>query len=620
MRQSKMLLPTLRETPSEAEAASHALMLRAGYIRQLAAGVYTYLPLGRRVLRKAEELIRQEMDRTGAQEMFMPALQPVELLQQSGRYAVYGPELMRLLDRHEREFALGPTHEEVITALVGGEINSYRKLPLTLYQIQTKFRDERRPRFGLLRGREFLMKDAYSFDADWAGVDVSYQKMLQAYHRIFSRIGLRYRAVEADPGAIGGEGGTHEFIALADIGEDTIATCECCGYAANLEKAEGRMAEQETSRIESEAQTQTQAQAQFQSQSQSESQSESQSQSKSSTKAADHSKAPSKLHTPDVRTIAELTAFLNLPATSILKTVLFTAGGKPVAVVVRGDHEINEIKVLERMRQEGFAEADDAITLADPDTVLRVTGALPGFAGPVGIAAPLLVDREAATLSFAFTGAGEEHFHLLDVVPGRDFPLSLVGDFRNVAEGDGCPRCAEGRLTMSKGIEIGHVFKLGTKYSEKLGAACLDASGKEQLFLMGCYGIGVSRVLAASAEQFHDEQGLAWPIALAPFHVHLIPISPKDAEQQQLTEQLYERFAALGVEVLLDDRDERPGVKFKDADLIGIPVRIIVGREAGNGIVEYAERSSISQKETLPVAEAVERVVAMLELMRIESN
>ncbi|SDS48125.1 prolyl-tRNA synthetase [Paenibacillaceae bacterium GAS479] len=596
MRQSKLLLPTLRETPSEAEATSHALMLRAGYIRQLAAGVYTYLPLGRRVLRKAEELIRQEMDRAGAQEMLMPALQPVELLQQSGRYAVYGPELMRLRDRHEREFALGPTHEEVITALVGGEINSYRKLPLTLYQIQTKFRDERRPRFGLLRGREFLMKDAYSFDVDWAGVDASYQKMLQAYHRIFSLIGLRYRAVEADPGAIGGEGGTHEFIALADIGEDTIATCESCGYAANLEKAEGRMAEQESSRFES------------------------QSQSQSSTKAGSHPKAPSKLHTPDVRTIAELTAFLNLPATSILKTVLFTAGGKPVAVVVRGDHDINEIKVMERLRQEGLIEADDVLTLADPDTVLRVTGALPGFAGPVAIAAPLLVDREAATLSFAVTGAGEEHFHLQDVVPGRDFPLSLVGDFRNAAEGDGCPRCAEGSLTMSKGIEMGHVFKLGTKYSEKLGAACLDASGKEQLFLMGCYGIGVSRVLAAAAEQFHDEQGLAWPVTLAPFHVHLIPISPRDAEQQQLTEQLYERLTALGVEVLLDDRDERPGVKFKDADLIGIPVRIVVGREAGSGIVEYVERSSISQKETLPVAEAVERVVAMLELMRIESN
>ncbi|MGN7454075.1 proline--tRNA ligase [Paenibacillus pasadenensis] len=610
MRQSRMLLPTLREAPGDAEASSHALMQRAGMIRQLAAGVYSYLPLGRRVLGKIERIIREEMDRAGAQETLLPALQPAELWRQSGRYDVYGPELMRLCDRHDREFALGPTHEEVVTALVGAEVSSYRKLPLALYQIQTKFRDERRPRYGLLRGREFLMKDAYSFDADREGLDRAYGAMLAAYHRIFSRLGLRYRAVEADAGAIGGDGGTHEFMALADIGEDTIVSCSRCEYAANLEKAEARpaaptAASSLTKGLPAAAAAPSHG-------------------AEPSTPAADDfsatdppsaaaapiaaAAAPERAATPDARTIAEVSAYLDVPPAGILKTLLFVVGGTPVAVVVRGDHEINELKVLQRLREDGLAREEDALELADAETVLRATGAKPGFAGPVGLDVPLLVDRDVAALASAVAGAGEEGFHLLGVVPGRDFPLERTGSFRNAAEGDGCPRCEEGRLTLSRGIELGHVFKLGTKYSEKLGALYLDKAGKERPIVMGCYGIGVSRALAAAAEQSQDGHGLVWPDALAPFHVHVMAVSAKDEAQQALAERLYDQLSAAGVETLLDDRDERPGVKFKDADLIGIPVRLVVGRDAVNGAVEYVERSGLG-KEAVSAEEAVRRVL-----------
>lgn len=614
MRQSNLLLPTLREAPGEAEAVSHALLQRAGYIRQLASGIYTYLPLGRKMLRKAEEIIREEMERAGAQELFMPALQPAELMQQSGRYSVYGPELFRLRDRHDREFVLGPTHEEVITALAGGEIDSYRKLPLTLYQIQTKFRDERRPRFGLLRGREFLMKDAYSFDIDEPGLNASYEAMLTAYHRIFLRLGLRYRAVEADPGAIGGEGGTHEFMALADSGEDIIACCTSCDYAANLEKAEGKsLVPSATTGSDSKLHTLdalTDSGAAILSQEGGE---------PLVSPNSSPGSAPRKLHTPGIRTIAELTDFLGISAASILKTVLFTAGGRAVAVVVRGDHEINELKVLQRLIREGLAGEEDMLELASPELILQVTGAPPGFAGPIGIAGTLLVDRDAAAVQAAVTGAGEEHYHLEHVVPGRDFPVAATGDFRNAAEGDRCPRCSDGRLVMSKGIELGHVFKLGTKYSVKLGASCLDADGKEKPMLMGCYGIGVSRLLAAAAEQHHDESGLVWPAALAPYHVHLIPVLYKDDSQRQLAEQLYSSLSALGAEVLLDDRDERPGVKFKDAELIGIPIRIVVGRDAAEGRVELTERSGCV-KETLSAEEAAVRVGQLLERLRLQAE
>ncbi len=567
MRQNTLLAPTLREAPTDSEAISHQLLLRAGFIRQLAAGIYTYLPLGWRVLRKLENIVRQEMDAAGAQELLMPAMQPAELWQESGRYNVYGPELIRLSDRHDRAFALGPTHEEVITALVRDEIQSYRKLPVTLYQIQTKFRDERRPRFGLLRGREFLMKDAYSFDASWEGLDRAYWRMYEAYGRIFSRCGMNVRPVEADAGAIGGEGSTHEFMALADIGEDTIASCTHCDYASNLEKAEAGDRGAQRSTDESAGIPQ-----------------------------------PDKIHTPNIRTINELVAALHINASELIKTIVALVDGKPVAILVRGDHDVNEIKVRHYL---GGAESFE---MADADTIQRLTGAPVGFLGPTNLTIPLLVDAAVARMSSGVAGANEQDYHLRNVRPGRDFPLAQVADFRNVAEHDPCPRCAEGTLVFNRGIEVGHVFKLGTKYSEKLGAAFLNAEGKQQAAIMGCYGIGVSRMLSAVAEQNHDENGLVWPLAIAPFHVHVIPVSTKDETQMQAAEQIYRTLTERGVEVLFDDRDERPGVKFKDADLFGIPMQIVVGKHAGEGVVEFKLRNEML-KNTITIDEATQRIM-----------
>ncbi len=545
MRQSNLFAPTLREVPSEAEVISHQLMLRAGYIRQLAAGIYTYLPLGWRVLRKVEQIVREEMDHVGAQELRMPALQPAELWKESGRYAEYGPELIRLHDRHGREFTLGPTHEEVITCLVRNEISSYRKLPVTLYQIQTKFRDERRPRFGLLRGREFIMKDAYSFNADSASLDQSYWSMHEAYTNIFNRCGLNYRAVEADAGVMGGEGDTHEFMALANIGEDTIATCTCCSYAANLEKAEsGRRNTSSTDSAVNELE---------------------------------------KFHTPNTRTIDQLMLSLQIEAHHIFKTLIYLVDGNAVAVLIRGDHEVNEVKLKHYLHAQ-------QVELADSATAEQVTGAPTGFAGPIGLAIPILVDHVVVDMPHGITGANEQDFHFRYVRPGSDFPLEHIGDFRNVAEGDPCPRCNEGVLDFHRGIEVGHVFKLGTKYSEKLGAVYLDPTGKEQVMVMGCYGIGVSRILSALVEQNHDEHGLIWPLSIAPFHVHVIPVSVKDTQQMEIAEKIYHDLLNKGVDVLFDDRDERPGVKFKDSDLMGIPIRIVIGKHATEGNIEFKER------------------------------
>ncbi|MDK8181901.1 proline--tRNA ligase [Paenibacillus sp. UMB4589-SE434] len=578
MRQSQLLSPTLREAPADAEAVSHQLLLRAGYIRQTAAGVYSYLPLGRRMLRKLEHIVREEMDIAGAQEVLLPAIQPAELWQRSGRYALYGPELIRFHDRHEREFALGPTHEEVITTLVGGEVNSYRRLPLTMYQIQTKFRDERRPRFGLLRGREFLMKDAYSFDTDWEGLDRSYWNMYEAYHQIFTRMGLQFRAVEADPGSIGGEGGTHEFMALAAIGEDTIVSCSSCAYAANLEKAQSIAAH--SSRNEN----------------------------KCEMTADGESITPypvmTKLHTPNIRTIGQLKQALGKASQQMIKTLIYVADGQAVAVVVRGDHEVNEIKVKNTL---GVAE----LQLADAETTSRVTGAPVGFAGPRGLSIPILVDEAVAGVKDALMGANEVDYHYDHVVPGRDFTLERIGDYRNAVEGDCCPRC-ESELQFSKGIEVGHIFKLGTKYSETLAATFLDTAGKEQNMVMGCYGIGISRLLSAAIEQHHDEHGIIWPLAIAPYQVHLVPVSVKDAEQTKVAEHLYEWLRRHHVEVLLDDRDERLGVKLKDADLMGIPLRIVIGKDAANGLVELKERSS-GEKQIMTVEKACLHIQAVLE-------
>ncbi|MHA6528997.1 proline--tRNA ligase [Paenibacillus sp. BAC0078] len=566
MRQSKLLGSTLREAPAEAETINHQLLLRAGYIRQLAAGIYTYLPLGRRVLRKIENIVREEMDAAGAQEMLMPSMQPAELWKESERYDVYGKELMKLEDRHAREFVLGPTHEEVVTTLVRGDISSYRKLPVTVYQIQTKFRDERRPRSGLLRGREFLMKDAYSFDTGWEGLDENYVRMYKAYQRIFERCGLAYRAVQADAGAIGGEGETHEFMALSGIGEDTIAVCSACDYAANLEQAEVRAGEG-VARMD-----------------------------------FGNQPAAEKFHTPGIRTIDQLEQELQIPPEQVIKTLIYEGGGRTFAVLVRGDHEVNEIKVRNYI---GARE----IALADFHSVQAAAGVESGFVGPVGLFLTLLVDAAVAAMTEGIAGAGERDYHLRNVVPGRDFSLEYVGDFRTASEGETCPHCGEGDLHFEQGIEIGHVFKLGTKYSEKLGAAFLDSSGASKPMIMGCYGIGISRMLAAVAEQHHDEQGIIWPMALAPYRVHILLMSVKNEAQAAAAEALYEQLTRLGIETLLDDRDERAGVKFKDSLLIGIPVTLVVGKDAAEQKVEYLDRK-LNTKEVIDIAEAVSRVTA----------
>lgn len=567
MRQSQIAVPTWREAPADAESVGHRYLLRGGMIRQLAAGVYTYLPLGFRVLSKISVVIRRELNHAGVQEMLMPALQPAELLKTSGRYEIYGHELFRLKDRHYREFALGPTHEEVITSLVKQEISSYRQLPVAFFQIQTKFRDEPRPRSGLLRGREFLMMDAYSFHIDYGSLDAFYEVMHAAYERILGRCGLEFRGVEADAGAIGGEGGSHEFIAFSGIGEDTVAVCGSCGYAANLEKAEVCL---RLTRNGNEP-----------------------------AGVHEENAVPERFHTPDLRTIEELSAACREPASSFIKTILFNADGAAVAVLVRGDREVNEIKVKHAL---GAQE----LRLAESGEITDWTGASSGFSGPVGLTLPLLVDQEVALMSEGIVGANETDYHLRGVRPGRDFSLERTGDYRNTAEGDACPRC-NSELSMQRGIEVGHIFKLGDKYTAAFNARVLQADGQSLTPVAGCYGIGVSRLMAAVAEQCHDEYGLIWPEEIAPFQVHLIPVSAKDALQMQTAEKLYQDLIGLGVEVLLDDREERPGVKFNDSDLIGIPWRIIVGKRAGEGYVEV-KRRGMQETNMVSLEEAVKRV------------
>jgi len=566
MRQKQMLLSTLREAPAEAEAVSYQLLLRGGYIRQTAAGVYSFLPLGRRVLRNLERIIRQEMDAAGFDELLMPAMQPSELWEQSGRYAEYGPELIRLKDRHQRGFVLGPTHEEVITSLVAAEAGSYRQLPLRLYQIQTKFRDERRPRYGLLRGREFLMKDAYSFDADWQGLDENYRAMVQAYHRIFERCGLRFRAVEAEAGSIGGEGETLEFMALADIGEDTVVTCPSCDYAANLEKAVFLQAESEVC-------------------------------------LRDAFPEPEEVYTPEIRTIEELCAFLGEGPQALLKTMLYLVDGRPVAVVVRGDHEVNEFKLKHEL-------GASRVELADLESVERLTGAPHGFAGPAGLDIPIMMDADAAALQEGIAGANRKDYHVRHLVLGRDYKAERIGDFRNAVSGDRCCGCGQ-ELDFRRGIEVGHVFKLGTKYSRSLGATFMNKDGREEFMIMGCYGIGVSRLMSAVAEQHGGASAIVWPLSLAPFQVHVIPVSSKDAAQTELAAALYDRLRSSGIDVLLDDRDERPGVKFKDADLIGAPLRIVVGKAAAEGRIEWQNRWSGDEKELVSMDEAVRQIIGI---------
>ncbi|MDQ0217042.1 proline--tRNA ligase [Peribacillus cavernae] len=546
MKQSMTLIPTLREVPADAEVKSHQLLLRAGFIRQNSSGVYSFLPLGKKVLQKVEAIVREEMDEAGAVELLMPALQQAELWQESERWYSYGPELMRLKDRNEREFAMGPTHEEVITSLIRDEIKSYKRLPLTLYQIQTKFRDELRPRFGLLRGREFIMKDAYSFHANQESLDEAYQKLFIAYSNIFRRCGLNFRAVIADSGAMGGKD-THEFMVLSDVGEDTIAYSDASDYAANIEMAPVITNYEKPQTAEKELE---------------------------------------KIETIGKKSIEDVSVYLNVEAKDCIKSLLFKVNDKHVLVLVRGDHEVNDIKL------KNFFSAS-VVELAEPEETKQILGCSIGSLGPIAVSGnvEIIADHAVAAIVNGVCGANEEDYHYINVNPSRDFKEVKFTDLRFILEGDPSPD-GNGTIQFAKGIEVGHVFKLGTRYSEAMDASILDENGRKQPMIMGCYGIGVSRTLAAVAEQFNDENGLAWPVNLAPYQVHVIPVNMKDQAQSGLAEELYASFRKQGYEVLMDDRQERPGVKFTDSDLIGIPVRITVGKKAADGIVEVKLRKT----------------------------
>ena len=569
MRQRTYLTPTLREVPADAEIKSHQLMLRAGFIRQTASGIYSYLPLGTKVLRKVEAIIRDEMNASGAQEVLLPAIQPAELWQESGRLGDYGPELMRLKDRHGRDFVLGATHEEVITTLVRDDIQTYKKLPVNLYQIQTKYRDERRPRFGVLRSREFIMKDAYSFDTSIEGLDASYQAMYQAYQNIFSRCELDFRAVEADSGAIGGTD-THEFMVLSEIGEDTIAYSDSSDFAANVEIAPVRV----------EYNKSTEAPLEL-----------------------------TEIDTPNMKTINELTTLLSVEASQVIKSILFMVDGQPVLVLVRGDHEVNEIKV-------GNVFNKAVVEIASAEQVLEILACETGFIGPISVPEKVTViaDKAVETIVNGVCGANAKDKHFQSVNPGRDFQVSRYEDLRLIQEGDPSPD-GVGTIKFAKGIEVGHVFKLGTKYSDALGAKYLDENGKSQTMIMGCYGIGVTRTIAAIVEQNSDENGIVWPVSVAPFDLHLVTLNIKDEAQKQLGEELYRSLSNERFEVLYDDRPERAGVKFKDSDLIGLPIRIAVGKKASEGIVEVKVRKTGEMSE-VHVSELVEKLKEMLSELR----
>jgi len=572
MRWSQNFIHTLRQDPSDAEVVSHRLMTRAGLISKVAAGIYNYLPLGWRSLFKLEVIVREEMERAGSAELVMPAIQPAELWQESGRWFEYGPELLRLTDRHERDFCVGPTHEEVITDIVRRAITSYRQLPVNLYQIQTKFRDEIRPRFGLMRGREFIMKDAYSFHADADDLDKAYRAMEAGYCRIFERCGLGYTKVEADSGNIGGSE-SHEFMVLAETGEDAILSCSSCGYGANIEKAAtGPVAEAPEWPRDKPAQ-------------------------------------PEAVHTPDQRSIEEVAAFLEIDPAHLIKTLIFETDEDFVAVLIRGDQEVNEVKLRNLL---GCTH----LQLATETKIEEVTGGPQGFSGPVGLdAIRMIADPTVMALAVAATGANTVDTHLVGVVPGRDFEPTAVADVKLAAAGDPCPNCGE-TMIERRGIEVGHIFKLGTKYSTKMDCRFQDAEGKEEPMIMGCYGLGVGRTVAAAVEQNHDDNGIIWPLPLAPYEVVLVVLNADKPEIVEAAEGLYNELRSAGIDVLFDDRPERPGVKFNDMDLIGFPVRVVVGKRGlENGEIELSLRRE-GEKRLTPISEMVEAVQAMLEDLR----
>lgn len=554
MRVSKMFAPTLREVPAEAEVVSHQLLLRAGFMRKSTNGMYSYLPLAWRVLKKIENIVREEMDNAGAQEIMMPIMQPAEIWQESGRWGAYGAEMIRLKDRHNREYCLGPTHEEMVTTLIKGDVRSYRQLPMNVYQIQDKFRDERRPRFGLMRSRDFIMKDAYSFDRDEAGLDVSYKSMYDAYTNVFNRCGLTFRPVEADSGAIGGSG-SHEFMVIAESGEAEIVYCTECDYAANVEKAEMHVIE-----------------------------------------AADEAALErAEVETPNCKSIADVCAFLNMPVEKSVKAVAYKSEKGLILCFVRGDHEVNEVKVINTCDVLEVEMADE--------NLLVENGTCGGYMGPVGIdpeKVMVVVDHSVMQMHNFCCGANKEGYHMINVNPGRDFTPTFVADIRLIQEGDPCPHCG-GKVSKARGIEVGQVFKLFTKYSAAMNCTFLDENGKENPMVMGCYGIGVSRTMAACIEQNNDKDGMIWPVAIAPYEVLVVPVNTKDEASTAKAEEIYEVLKKAGVEAVIDDRNERPGVKFKDADLIGYPLRVVVGpKTLAEGNIEVKARRT-GEVAMLPV-------------------
>lgn len=567
MKMSNMLVSTLREVPAEAEIDSHKLMLRAGMIRKMAAGIYNYMPIGLKVLKNIEEIVREEMNTAGAQEFLASAVLPAELWQESGRWDVYGDEMFRLKDRNNRDFCLGPTHEEVFTDIARNEIKSYKQLPVNLYQIQTKYRDERRPRFGIMRSREFIMKDAYSFDKDQAGLDVSYDKMHDAYVKIFNRCGIDAKCVEADSGAIGGANSA-EFMVKSEVGEDDVVFCSACDYAANIEKAEATPEKAEVEEL----------------------------------------LEMEKVATPDSRGIYEVSEFLKVSPKKTVKLLMFNVDGKIVGVVVRGDREVNEVKVA------NAAQASGDIIMASNEEYTKATNCEPGFGGPVGIKVDLLlVDEEVANMYNMILGANETGYHLKNVNYGRDFE-GVVGDFRKIESGEKCPKCGS-EVTIARGTEVGHIFKLGTKYSAAMNATFIDENCKNVPFVMGCYGIGVTRTMASIIEQHHDENGIIWPLSVAPYHVSVIPVNIKDEAQMKIANKLYDELRKIGVDAILDDRNERPGVKFKDSELIGIPMRVTVGKKITDGEVEFKLRDG--EMEVIKIEDVLEKVKSQFEINNI---
>ncbi|MEZ5359223.1 MAG: proline--tRNA ligase [Candidatus Zixiibacteriota bacterium] len=568
MRWSQTYIPTLRNVPAEAELISHQYLLRGGYMRRLAAGVYNYLPLMQRVIAKVSAIVREEMNASGSVEILMPVLHPAEVWQKSGRWDVIGKELIRLKDRHNHDMALGPTHEEIITSLVAGELKSYKQMPLNMYQIQTKFRDEIRPRFGLMRGREFIMKDAYSFDVDYEAHKIAYKKMVDAYFKVFERCGVAAKKVESDTGAMGGSG-AHEFMVLVETegGEETIISCDACEYAANVEKAvfrELNPPEQDTEQ-----------------------------------------KALKPVDTPGAATIEEITKFLDMPAYKFAKTLIYLADGKPVAAMIRGDRQINEVKLGNHLK---CLELE----MAGPEKVVEITGAPVGFAGPVGLSIPIIVDTEVNAMVNFVTGANKGDTHNLNVNINRDFKASAVLDIKNASAGEGCPRCESGVLEEFSGIEVGNTFTLGTKYSDTLNGKYLDAEGNEKPYFMGSYGIGVTRTAQAAIEKFHDDMGIIWPQAIAPYTIIICPLSMNNDELIAAADDIYKKLTAAGFDVLYDDRPERAGVKFNDADLIGIPLRIALGNKSlAEGKVELKLRCE-KEVEAVELDKIVEKTAEIL--------